>query len=224
MNHKGGGLGVLGLGSRSTLFYIQQLNAIYQQRKGGYSTCPFILINADFNEINPHLPNRFDQLEGPLKLLFLRFESCNLTTVLVPNITLHEAIDRMKPRLNIVHPVHLAIEQLTRSNVHKVVVFGSIYSMGSSYLTAQFSGAGIELLAPKGADKIQLDAFRKKVYAGRETARDIDQFQALLAMYATRQKVLIACTELSLFVPDTFTNICDMATLQIEQAVKLLID
>ena len=52
-------LGILGLGSRSTIFYMEQLNKIHQAVHGGYSTCPFMLINSDFNGINPFLPNSF---------------------------------------------------------------------------------------------------------------------------------------------------------------------
>ena len=51
-----GTLGILGLGSRTTQFYIQELNRMFQAKKGGYSTCPFILLNTDFHKINTFLP------------------------------------------------------------------------------------------------------------------------------------------------------------------------
>ena len=47
-------LSILGLGSRSTLFYLAELNTLYLQKKGGYSTCPFTLLNTNFDEINSY--------------------------------------------------------------------------------------------------------------------------------------------------------------------------
>ncbi len=58
-------LGLLGLGSRSTQHYIGLMNARYNALHGGYSTCPFVMLNVDFNRINPFLPDDFEHL-GPV--------------------------------------------------------------------------------------------------------------------------------------------------------------
>lgn len=51
-------LGILGLGSKSTLYYVEQLNTLYNRSFGGFSTCPFMMVNANFNDINPYLPDK----------------------------------------------------------------------------------------------------------------------------------------------------------------------
>ncbi|MCK0131151.1 hypothetical protein MWU59_06495 [Flavobacteriaceae bacterium F08102] len=224
MNNTFAGLGLLGLGARSTLFYIHELNAMYNQQKGGYSTCPFVMVNTDFNEINPYLPNQFDQLEASLSNILTRFEELGVEQLLIPNITLHETIDRLAPRINIIHPIHLAIEHFRESEQDQAVCFGSSYTMTAPYVQGYFSGAGITVLAPEECDKTTIDNFRKKVYFGQESMRDIEEFQHLVAQYASQTNVLIACTELSLFVPKGIQQVCDMAELQIEKAVKCLTD
>jgi aspartate racemase len=56
-------IGLLGLGSYSTTFYLSKLNELYHQQYGGYSTWPFRMLNANFNDINPFLPNQFETLK-----------------------------------------------------------------------------------------------------------------------------------------------------------------
>ena len=56
-------LAILGLGSRTTSFYLKHLNNIYNEKKGGFSTCPFLLLNADFNTINSLLPYVSEDLD-----------------------------------------------------------------------------------------------------------------------------------------------------------------
>ncbi len=50
-------LGIIGLGSKSTTYYIEMLNQLYNKKHGEFNTCPFTMININFNEINPFLPN-----------------------------------------------------------------------------------------------------------------------------------------------------------------------
>ncbi len=46
-------LGIIGLGSKSTTYYIELLNLFYNKKHGGFNTCPFTMVNINFNEINP---------------------------------------------------------------------------------------------------------------------------------------------------------------------------
>jgi aspartate racemase len=54
--------GILGLGSRSTLFYIEQLNKGYNKKHGDYSTFPFKMLNVDFQLYNTYLPAQYEIL------------------------------------------------------------------------------------------------------------------------------------------------------------------
>ena len=87
-------LAILGLGSRSTLYYLEQLNKVYNTKNGGYSTCPFFLLNTDFDTINPLLPNTSVQLDAILQSYLYQIEALDVAELLIPNITLHETIDR----------------------------------------------------------------------------------------------------------------------------------
>ncbi|MDG2431828.1 hypothetical protein, partial [Flavobacterium sp.] len=96
-------VGLLGLGSRSTLYYIEQLNRLYNKKMGGYSTFPFMMINTNFDTINSLLPNPSNELDAVLTEYVTRLEKLEITAILIPNITLHETIDRLKIRKKILH-------------------------------------------------------------------------------------------------------------------------
>ena len=86
-------IGILGLGSRSTLFYIKELHKKIHLLLGDYHTFPCLVYNIDFNTINPYLPNQFDKLVPKLKEYLDQLFKLKITVCIIPNITLHETYD-----------------------------------------------------------------------------------------------------------------------------------
>ena len=215
-------LGILGLGSRSTLFYLEQLNKQYHALKGDYHTFPSITYNVDFNTINPYLPNQFEILKPVVSQQIASLLKDNVHSCIVPNITLHETIDLLKFDKPILHPVTLSLQHLKNQNVSNVVVFGSLYTMGSDYITNQLHSENITVTLPSKSDQITIDNCRKKLYNYSETNTDFEEYKALIEKYSKNSIVLVACTELSLwstkFKKDTLV---DMALLQIKAGIAL---
>lgn len=213
---------VLGLGSRSTLFYIEKLNEQYNAYVGSFSTCPFILLNTNFDTINSYLPNDFDHLESQLEFYLEKIKGLKISDLIIPNITLHETWDRLDENVEITHPVYKTIKLLKKKRVNKIVLFGSKYSMESSYLVSYFNSNQIEVVQPE-EDKIYfLDELRKLIYNNKETSQELELYHNLLEFYSKNTPVVVACTELSILTRRS-ENIYDMAMIQIESAVQKLI-
>lgn len=216
-------LGILGLGSRSTLFYIEQLNRQYNNAIGGDSTCPLLLLNSDFNRFNPYLPNQFSQLEPALVEYLDIFSRIGIQQLLLPNITLHESYDRLSQQqtqgINVVHPVLSTIERLKKDGVTEIILFGSRHSMLSTVLQSHFTQAGISVAAPKEEDISAIDNIRQQVYAEKESTDDIDNFHRLISNYQESSTVVIACTELSVIQTIESPGIYDMAYIQIDKFI-----
>ena len=213
-------LAILGLGSRSTLFYLSELNRLYNEAKGGYSTCPFVLLNTDFNTINALLPNPSKELDAALSIYTSKIETYNIQQVLVPNITLHETIDRLNITKNVLHPVHLSIKRIKENNWTKVVLFGSLFSMNATYIKNQFVANGIEVILPSQEDMLIIDNVRKQIYSETETAELIEKYHSIINTYTAQHPVVLSCTELSILKPKGNKNLLDMADVQIEEAIK----
>jgi len=219
MNKKN--IGILGLGNRSTLYYIDELNKKYNALFKGYSTCPFILYNIDFENVNPFLPNQFNKLKPLLSLYIKEIKNLGINFLLIPNITLHETIDKIYIDLDIAHPVQLTIDKLVERKQNEAVIFGSLYTMETAYLKDAFLRKKIVLAEPNREDKYFIDYFRKQIYHEQETERDIREYRNLLKSYSKKYPVIIGCTELSIYASKDQANLYDMALLQIERTLSI---
>lgn len=215
-------VGLLGLGSRSTVFYLEKLNALYQELNKGYSTFPCVVLNIDFNSINPYLPDKTSDLLHNLKPVIKDLERLAIDHLVVPNITLHETLERITMRTRIIHPVMLCIERLHFYKKKKVTLIGSCYTMNADYVLKAFQKEEIAVETPTFKDQKVIDALRKKVYNRQETEEDLLAFRRLLETYKANSAVIICCTELSVInsEPNNAHSI-DMALLQIEKAISL---
>jgi aspartate racemase len=211
-------LAVLGLGSRSTLYYINQLNQLFQKKYGGYSTCPFTLLNTNFNLINPYLPNNFSKLIPQLSMYLNNIEKLDLSHLIIPNITLHECVDQINTNVTIIHPIHETAQKLHQNNQSNVLLIGSRHSMNSTYIRTVFNQNNILITIPNTEEISFIDELRVSIYNRTEKIDEIHAFQSLVSSYAKNMPVVIACTELS--IPEQNThNLYDMVDIQIENAL-----
>ncbi len=212
--------GILGLGAVSTAFYVKQIHRKYQQLNEAFSTCPFIMYQIDFQEINPFLPNQFSVLIPTIQNYLDKFSDRGISKLLIPNITLHETLDQIEIPFEIFHPVDLALKYLEENRMAEIYLFGTLYTMNSEYLHSKFKEKDIKILKLAESDQIWIDDFRKKVYSEKATSTEIEDFKNLLGKYSVKNPVVIACTELSVFAPKENPSCIDMMNLQIEEFLK----
>lgn len=213
-------IGILGLGSYSTLFYIEELNASYNKKHKGFSTCPFKMLNTDFDRINNLLPNVSKELDRIVTTYLDQLIDLGISSILVPNITLHETIDRLELKTQIIHPIYCTLSDVEQKNHKKVVLVGSKYTMESDYIKSIFTAKNIEILLPSEEEMLFIDHIRKQVYQKSESKELLDEFNGIINKYTENHAVVIACTELSVALSDEKDNIFDMARIQISHALK----
>ncbi|KIA90150.1 aspartate/glutamate racemase family protein [Kaistella jeonii] len=212
--------GVLGLGNASTEYYLKRIHEKYKLKNKEFSTCPLLLYQIDFQEINLYLPDQFSVLIPKLENYFSKILELGISKLLVPNITIHETLDQMKLPFDIFHPVNLTLDYLKKNEISEATLLGTLYTMNSEYLKAKFQKEGISLLKPAASDQKWIDNFRKKIYNEEESPSEILVFQDLIKKYIVESNVIIACTELSLFALKNDSSCIDMANLQIEEFLR----
>ncbi|MBK0368385.1 aspartate/glutamate racemase family protein [Flavobacterium agrisoli] len=217
MNSKS--LGILGLGSRSTLFYIKELNRLYQLKNGGYSTCPFKMWNTNFDTINNLLPEPSEKLKKIVRENLLKLQNMQIDSILVPNITLHQIIDSITLLPKIIHPVSLTIQKLQEKGITKVILFGSAYTMESKYIKESFQKEHLEIVLPSEEDRLFIDYVRKEIYAETESHELLRKYNNIIEKYSTDYAVVLACTELSIVWNGKNSSVFDMARIQMEAAI-----
>ena len=213
-------LGLLGLGSRTTLFYIKELNRLYFDKKGGYTTCPFKLWNANFDAINNLLPETSSKLDVLLQNCLTELQNLKVDAVLIPNITLHETIDRIIAVPGIINAVNLTIAKLKEGDFTKVVLFGSLHTMESDYLKIKFKNEGISILLPSEEERLFIDNLRKSIHWETESMELLKEYNHLIKKYSAKYPVVLACTELPIGWNSSHINIFDMSRIQIGPAVE----
>lgn len=214
-------LAILGLGSQTTTFYISELNRLYQEEKGGFSTCPFVMLNTNFDEINSLLPNVSNPLKTIVQNYIHQIETYKSDYVLIPNITLHQTIDCLTISPKIIHPIQLCMTQLKQNNITKTTLFGTKYTMHSAYILDCFSQQNIAVEIPKKEDFNFIENFRNKVYNQEETPDLIAHYQEIVKTHTSQNPVVLACTELSIH-NKIKQNVYDIVGIQIKEAIKIV--
>ena len=212
--------GVLGLGEASNAYCLNQIHQKFNERNEEFSTCPLLLYQVNFQEINPFLPDQFEELILRVSDYLNKISDLGISKLLVPNITLHETLDQITHSIELCHPVQLTIEHLIKNRISEVVVLGTLYTMNSEYLKINFSEAGINITPPESEDQLWIDDFRRKVYNKETTDDEIAAFQNLIKKYMQDKPVIISCTELSIHCLKNEADCIDMANLQIEEFLK----
>lgn len=219
-------LGILGLGSKATKFYIEELNRQSKAVFGKDNTCPLEVLYTDFDEINALLPHYSKQLDYILNKYLEKIINNEIGTVLIPNITLHETVDKIIERSNlevsIIHPLNETVKHLKENNVKEATLLGSYYTMRAKYISSFFGQRGIYLRPPSTEDMQKVDNIRKLIYNEDFTDDPKDQFLKLLDKYLSKDNIIVACTELSIINSKRDQRIFDMARIQIGEAVKQL--
>lgn len=216
-------LGILGLGAASTAFYIEQLNLQYGKIFGNETTCPFVLVNTDFAQINQNLPNNFKILKGILSPYLHYFEKIEIDCLLIPNITLHETIDMLISEhdfsFKIIHPITLAINHLQKHSIRNVTILGSHYTMTADYMPRYLREGNININHLPTATQKSIDEIRKKIFYNNEQLRE--ELMSYINNINISSKPIIACTELSQTLIST-ENLVDLAQLQIKEAINII--
>lgn len=213
-------VGILGLGSHATLHFLQRLNEVYQEKNGGYSTFPCVVLNTDFNRINPYLPNNFDVLLPIISEQLKELVNLEVQHIVVPNITLHEAIDQLGSKIGemLIHPLKLAQNKAKELNKKKVVIVGTCYSMESDYVSSFFDG--MERVELSESQKEVIDGIRKKVYNEGSSIEQKERLLICIEQALDEETILvIACTELSLLMVQQ-ENCLDLLELMVQESIK----
>ena len=206
-------IALLGLGQRASDFYQQEMR--HQK--------DVIRVDQNFEKINALLPDSFEALKPIIQRILCGLEGYK--RIVIPNITLHQTVDLIDLPIGIenaiIHPVLETGKLLKPLEPQKIYVFGSLYTMNAPYIREHPGWGGLEVASPNKMDQRKIDEFRKNSYQYLETSEEVTWFQNTVASYAQRGTVVLACSELSLFMPER-QNVYDMAQIQIAECVKAL--
>lgn len=208
------------LGAGASDFYRAELDRLHAQHHGD-GPSPVLAVATDFAAINANLPDNYPALLPLLDTLFNNLAATGAPLYLLPNITLHSAVDRLHlpatERAKIVHPLACAIAALQARHIERITLAGTRHTMASSQLAGYFVACGITVDFPGGTVIDALDALRLAVFEHGVTPTLKEEMGTLLSIY---DNVVLACTELSML--NTADIYIDVARLQMAAAIERL--
>jgi len=214
-------LGILGLGNYSTLHYINRINEEFNKINGGFSTCPFKMLNVNFNEINHYLPYKTKELAPIIERNIIELNKLEVTKILIPNITLHETVDQIylpeSIRNKITHPLNFEKVRSNDCNFSKFIVLGSLYMMESNYIAKKLKAEKVSLIKE---ELLEIDRIRTSIYSQGVVDEDLNWIRKFMNSYPN-VTLVIACTELSILFSkiESKNPVIDLAEIQIKQAL-----
>ncbi|MFT6717083.1 MAG: aspartate racemase [Saprospiraceae bacterium] len=202
-------IGLLYLGKDSSEFYLRKLVKL------GFHDVK--VIATDFSAINTQLPKNFALLKDLVTPYLRQAEQKKITSLIVPNITLHETIDQLDGpfKFNFMHPVLKGAKALQKKAVAEVILFGSLHTMKGNYVKDHFKASDINTSIPLAQDMIYIDKIRRKVFDGSIQYTEIEKYVELINTYCQKSPVVLACTELSILHHSIkSSDVFDLATIQ----------
>lgn len=217
-------IGILGLGSQTTQHYIKRLNQRYQEQTESGRTFPFLLRNIDFHEINKHLPHEMQHVEMQFRDYLNELMAMGLRHLLVPHIGLHELLDEvgLPVSIELLHPLRLTEQKLRELPGRPLMIWSDEHSMQRGYLEQHFEALGESPLRPKPNDVKSIAALCQRAAEGPIQPKEQEAFERLFNRYKDQARILLACTNLSLYdKPDDTGWVLDMAEMQLERALEV---
>lgn len=192
-------LGILGLGNFSTLHFVEKINIGYNNKHCGYSTCPFVMLNANFNDINPFLPDNYTALETIVNGYLNKLNALGCDCIAIPNITLNKCIDVIEIdnniRMKIINPLSLLKDKMADFQSKNYVVFGTKHSMQLNYFSDYTNG--VNQLETTKVIFNSIEHLRQITYLNGENKDAMSILENHIKFYKNKATIIIACTELS---------------------------
>ena len=188
----------------STILYYRLLNELYNQKMGGFHSCPMILQNIDYHDIKSryNLPNGWDEIPRLLKKEIENLIELSPSCIIICNNTLHKAFDIIKGELQlqipVFHIIELTVSYIKKNNLNNVLLLGTKFTMQDDFFKGYLKKQGIEVVVPTNKEIDEIQTIQTALSKGYFKNDYQNFFEALCLKYKKCNGVILGCTELPL--------------------------
>lgn len=218
-------IGIIGgLGPESTIYSYREITREYYRRHGDHAYPGIVIDSLSFQ---PFIDAGYE-LPGRVGESLSRLSAAGADFAIAPCNSLHLVHGRVAPEspipwVSIAEPV---VERARRSGHGKVLLLGTVFTMGSDFFPRAFSRAGIETILPAPDER---EAVNRVIYRELVRGEVLGESRALVAAVIERLAregaggVVLACTELPLLLRpgDVSIEVFDTTAIQAHHALDL---
>jgi aspartate racemase len=222
-------IGLLGgMGWLSSAEYYRLVNELVRERLGGIHSARCVLCSIDHAEIKSlHASNHWDDAGILLSDAACRAQAAGAELLVLCSNTMHRMSDVVAAAVDIplVHIADSAAARVRESGLAKVGVIGTQVTMEGDFYRGRMEQNGLSVLTPSQVQRAAIDRiiFRELVQGViSEQSRAFLQKSIAQMVESGAEGVVLACTELELFVDDADSSVPLFPTIRIhaEAAVE----
>ncbi|BAL01055.1 aspartate racemase [Oscillibacter valericigenes Sjm18-20] len=221
-----------GMSWESTVSYYQIVNEVIKKELGGLHSAKVLLYSVDFSEIEEYQSKGDWEKSGDvLSEAAMNLEKAGADFIVVCTNTMHKVAPQIQKKISIpiLHIAEATADALHRSNIQKVALLGTKYTMTQDFYKEKLIDAGIEVLTP-GEDEIETvnDIIYDELCLGIVSAESKGKYLHIIEELARKgaQGVILGCTEIGLLIQqkDTALPVFDTTQIHATKAALLSLD
>ena len=197
-----------GMSYESTIPYYKIINDEVNKALGGLHSAKVVLYSVDFDEIESRQrSNDWDECGQILKNAAISLEKAGADIILICTNTMHKVFQDVQAgvKVPVLHIAKATASKLIESNVKKVALLGTIYTMTQDFYKSVLIESGLEVVIP---DDIQMQEINRIIFEelckGKIVDSSREYFSKVIDSLKAKgaQAVILGCTEIGLLVTD----------------------
>ncbi len=202
-----------GMSWESTVTYYQILNETIKKELGGLHSAKCLLYSVDFAEIEKYqAEDNWSKSAEVLADAASNLEKAGADFILICTNTMHKIAPQIQTKISIpiLHIAEATADELERSQITKVALLGTRYTMTQDFYKSKLIDRGIDVLIPNENDiEIVHNVIYKELCVGTISLESKKEFLRIIDDLSEQgaQGVILGCTEIGLLIKQSDTKI-----------------
>ena len=195
-----------GMSWESSVEYYRIINEEVKNRLGGLHSAKCLLYSVDFEEIEHYqAEGEWEKAGSLLGDVAQSLEKGGADFIVICTNTMHKVIGYMEEKINIpiLHIADATADQIIGSNIQRVGLLGTKYTMEQDFYKSRIESKGINVIVPNQTER---EMINKIIYEElclgdiRQTSRDYYKKVIKSLVDSGAEGIILGCTEIGLLV------------------------
>ena len=210
----------------STVTYYQVINETVKKELGGLHSAKCILYSVDFDEIEKYQSaGEWNKSAEVLAQAASALERAGADFIVICTNTMHKVAPEISRKITVplLHIADMTAIELKKSNIKKVGLLGTKYTMQQAFYKNVLQANGIEVIVPDDAGiEVVNSVIYDELCIGKISAQSKAAYLRIISELSNKgaQGIILGCTEIGILVKqsDTTVPLFDTALIHAQNA------
>ncbi len=215
-----------GMSWESTVTYYQVINETVKKELGGLHSAKCILYSVDFDEIEKYQSaGEWNKSAEVLAQAASALERAGADFIVICTNTMHKVAPEISRKITVplLHIADMTAIELKKSNIKKVGLLGTKYTMQQAFYKNVLQANGIEVIVPDDAGiEVVNSVIYNELCIGKISAQSKAAYLRIISELSNKgaQGIILGCTEIGILVKqsDTTVPLFDTALIHAQNA------